>query len=66
MRDHAHENPFLWMLFSAGVVTLLANVLPWYIEVGLWVWGGLSLLLGHLFWGSQWKQGEGRLDTKDN
>ena len=60
MRDHAHENPFLWMLMSAGAVTVLANALPWWAELGLWAWGGLTLLLGHLFWGSRWIQGEGR------
>ncbi len=52
IRDFCHENPLLLILTGLTAVLWLLRI---HHEI---FWVLLGVLLGHLFWGTQWRKGQ--------
>jgi hypothetical protein len=60
MRDIYHE--FEWLVqtvfFTIGAAA--GHFLPWWALVAAWALYTAGYVSGHLFWGTEWRKGEGR------
>ena len=56
MRDFAHQNPMLVLFIGVGLGIWLHSWLEWRdLRIG-----STFLLLGHLFWGTKYRRGQGK------
>lgn len=56
IRDFYHEHPILFIFLEAWLIYLINHLL--HTDWKIWVGITIGVLLGHLFWGKQWQQGE--------